>query len=108
MNFIKRLLGKEYFVQLVGIDNVEDDQYMISNYGRIKRLYSNKSPKETENFLKGHLSRSGNMSVSLGKSTYLVGALMLYAFGKSDDPRVRFDFKDNNKSNLKLSNLIIR
>lgn len=108
MNFIKRLLGKEYFVPLIGIEGVADDQYMISSYGRIKRLYSNKSPKETENFLKGHLSRSGNMSVSLGKTTYLVGALVLYAFGESNDPRVRFDFKDNNKSNLKLSNLIIR
>lgn len=108
MNLIKRLLGKEYFVPLTGIDNVPDDQYTISSYGRIKRLYSFKSPKETENYLKGHLSRSGNMSVSLGKSTYLIGALMLYAFGRSNDPRVRFDFKDNNKSNLKLSNLVIR
>ena len=105
MNFLKRLFGKEYFVPLVGINGVADDQYVISSIGRIKRLYSNKSSKEAENFLQGHLNSNGKRIVTLGKSTYLVGALMLYAFGKADSPRVKFDFKDNNKNNLSISNL---
>ena len=29
MNFIKKLLGMEYFVPLVGVKDVADDQYMI-------------------------------------------------------------------------------
>ena len=105
MNFIKKLLGMEYFVPLVGVKDVADDQYMISSEGRIKRLYSNKSSKESVSFLKGSLNAGGKRVVTLGKSTYLVGSLMLYAFGKADSPRVKYNVRDNDNSNLTLSNL---
>lgn len=105
MNFIKKLLGMEYFVPLVGVKDVADDQYMISSAGRIKRLYSNKSSKESVSFLKGSLNAGGKRVVTLGKSTYLVGSLMLYAFGKADSPRVKYKVRDNDNSNLTLSNL---
>ena len=105
MNFLKKLFGMEYFVPLVGIEGVADDQYMISSAGRIKRLYSNKSSKESVSFLKGSSNTSGKRIVTLGKSTYSVGSLMLYAFGKADSPRVKYNVRDNDNSNLSLSNL---
>lgn len=92
----------EEWVYLNGLPNVEDDKYQVSSEGRIRR-----EDKGDWKYLQGTHDRKRTL-VCLGKSTYNLGNLVLYGFGKADSPRGKLHYNDGNYHNNKLNNISLK
>lgn len=92
----------EKWVYLNGLANVEDNRYQVSSEGRIRR-----DDKGDWKYLQGTHDRKRTL-VCLGKSTYNLGNLVLYGFGKTDSPRGKLVYADGNYHNNKLDNISLK
>lgn len=92
----------EEWVYLKGLPNVEDGKYQVSSEGRIRRM-----DKGEWKYLQGTQDRKRTL-VCIGKSTYNLGNLVLYGFGKSDSPRGKLLYSDGNYHNNRLDNISLK
>ena len=90
---------EEVWRYLNNVPGIKDRTYQVSSLGRIRRKTKNGCK-----YLKGTRGQN-RILVCLGKSTYNLGNLVLYGFGKSDSLRGRLNYADGNRFNNKLKNL---
>lgn len=102
MDFLKNLFGAEVWKYLDGVPNIKDHTYQVSNRGNIRRYADGEWV-----YLTGTQQKSRTL-VCLGKSTYNVGNLVLYAFGKTDSLRGPLTYADGNRHNNSLKNLALK
>ena len=101
MNRLKDLFGIERWEYLM-LPNIKEDAYQISTKGRIRR-----KAKDGWNYLSGTIDRTRTL-VCLGKTTYNVGNLVLYAFGKADAPRGPLAYKNGDCHDNALKNVYLK
>lgn len=108
MSLFSRLFKKapkeegEKWVYLNDLPNVPNNKYQVSSEGRIRR-----DDKGDWKYLNGTHDRNRTL-VCLGKSTYNLGNLVLYGFGKTDSPRGKLSYKDGNYHNNTLENVSLK
>ena len=103
MNKLLDLFNIERWEYLYNIPNIKDGTYQVSSKGRIRRRDNNGEWK----YLEGTYDRKRTL-VCLGKSTYNIGNLVLYAFGIAKEPRGKLLYKDNNYHNNTLKNVFLK
>lgn len=103
MKWVLDLFNIERWEYLYDIPNIKDETYQVSSKGRIRR-----EDKDGEwSYLEGTCDRKRTL-VCLGKSTYNLGNLVLYAFGKADSPRGKLSYKDGDYHNNTLKNVSLK
>ena len=96
------LLGIERWEYLNNIPNIDDYIYQVSSKGRIRR-----DDNGEWKYLQGTHDRKRTL-VCLGRSTYNLGNLVLYAFGRAESPRGKLEYKDGDYHNNSLQNITLK
>lgn len=102
MGSLLDLFGIERWKYLENIPNIPDYIYQVSSKGRIRR-----DDAGEWKYLQGTKDRKRTL-VCLGRSTYNLGNLVLYAFGKADTPRGKLVYADGNYHNNELKNISLK